>query len=101
MSGPQIYKLIFTKEKELNTTDWTLYRDDAWLMALDGLEDIPVIEDILQSLHPNIKWEVNARGPGIPHQVKPDGTILDMSVLNHLDLTIHIVDGKLETERCS
>ena len=66
--------------------------------SLDGLEDIPVIEDILQSLHPNIKWEVNVRGPGVPHQVKPDGTIVDMSVLHHLDLKIQIIDGKIETD---
>jgi hypothetical protein len=34
----------------------------------------------------------------VPHQVKPDGTVVDMSVLNNLDLTIHIIDGKLETD---
>ena len=49
------------EEREVNTTDWTLYRDDGWLIALSGLEDIPVIEDILQNLHPNIRWEVNAK----------------------------------------
>ena len=86
------------EEKEVNSTDQKLYRDDGWLIALSDLEDIPVIEDILQGLHPNIKQEVNARGPGVPHQVKHYGTILDMSVVNHLDLTIQIINGKLETD---
>ena len=96
----ELDKVVVDKlvERGVDTTDWTLYRDDGWMIALNGLEDIPVIEDILQTLHPNIKWEVNVRGPGVPHQVKTDGTIVDMSVLHHLDLKIHIIDGKIETD---
>ena len=61
----ELDKVVVEKlvEKGVNTTDWTLYRDDGWMIALDGLEDIPVIEDIVQSLQPNIHWEVNVRGP--------------------------------------
>ena len=29
---------------------------------------------------------------------KPDGSVVDMSILNYLDLTIHNIDGKLETD---
>ena len=49
----ELDKVVVEKlvEKGVNTTDWTLYRDDGWMITLDGLEDIPVIEDILQSLH--------------------------------------------------
>ena len=42
-------------------TGWTIYRDDGWMVALNGMEDVPVIEDILQNLHPNIDWEINSR----------------------------------------
>ena len=50
----------------IETTGWTLYRDDGWMVALDGLTDMPDIENILQNLHPNIKWEINPRGPSLP-----------------------------------
>ena len=53
------------EDNEVQTTGWTIYRDDGWMMALGGVDDIPVIEDILQSLHPNIEWEINPRGPTI------------------------------------
>jgi hypothetical protein len=67
-------------------------------VALNGLEDIPVIEEILQNLHPNIEWEVNPRGPSIQPLVSPDGCVVDRSILKHLDLSIHVVDNKLETD---
>ena len=61
-----------------------------------GLEDV---EDLLHGLHPNIKWEFNPRGPTTVHpHITPDGAIVDKSVLEHLDLIIHIKDGNLETD---
>ena len=35
------------EEAEVRTTGWTIYRDDGWLMALNGVDDVPAIEDIL------------------------------------------------------
>ena len=86
------------EDKGVENTGWTIYRDDAWLVALNGLEDVPVIEDILQNLHPNIEWEINPRGPSIQPLVNPDGSLLDRTTLEHLDLTIHFVDNQLETD---
>ena len=33
-------------EEEVQTTGWTVYRDDGWLMALNGLDDVPIIEEL-------------------------------------------------------
>ena len=66
------------EDNGVENTGWTLYRDDGWL------EEIPIIEDILQNLHPNIKWEVDPREPSIQPIISPD-------------LSIHIVDHQLET----
>ena len=85
-------------EEEVQTTGWTVYRDDGWLMALNGGDDVRVIEEILQNLHPNIEWEVNPRGPTIQPFVNVDGSVVDRTTLEHLDLTMHIVDNKLETD---
>ena len=85
-------------DREVENTGWTLYRDDAWMVLLDGLNDVPAVENLLQGLHPNIKWEFNPRGPSVPPHISPDGTIVDRSVLEHLDLTIHIIEGSLETD---
>ena len=43
-------------EKGVENTGWTLYRDDGWLVAFNGMEDITAIEEILQNQHPNIEW---------------------------------------------
>ena len=32
-------------EEEVQTTGWTVYRDDGWLVALNGLDDVPIIEE--------------------------------------------------------
>ena len=48
--------------------------------------------------HPNIKWEVNPRGPSVPPEVRADGTIQDLSTLEHLDLRLHILDNQIETD---
>ena len=86
------------EEKNIDSTDWTVFRDDGWLALLRGLGDLEKFEDILQNLHPNIKWEFNPRGPTVPPGMGPNGEIIDRSVLEHLDLTIHFVDNHLETD---
>ena len=85
-------------ESEVQNTGWTIYRDDGWLVAINGEEDNTVIEEILQNLHPNIEWEVNPRGPSILPFVNQDGSVEDRTTLEHLDLTIHFVENKLETD---
>ena len=85
-------------EAEVQNTGWTIYRDDGWLVAINGEEDNTVIEEILQNLHPNIEWEVNPRGPSILPFVNQDGSVEDRTTLEHLDLTIHFVENKLETD---
>ena len=86
------------EEKDILTTGWTIYRDDAWIVALDGLSVVPMIEEVLQNLHPNIKWEVNPRGPTVPPVVMADGRVQDMNVLEHLDLSLHFVENHIETD---
>ena len=89
---------ICVENTGVENTGWTLYRDDGWLVALNGMEDVPLVENILQNLHPNIKWEINPRGPSVPPGIGGDGQLVDRRVLEHLDLTIHIVDNHLETD---
>ena len=89
---------IELENRGIEHTGWTIYRDDGWMVALDGMEDVPVIEDILQNLHPNIDWEINPRGPSVQPFVNNDGSVVDRNTLEHLDLTIHFVEGKLETD---
>ena len=77
---------------------WSIFRDDGWLVLLGGMGDVPAVEEILQSLHPSIKWDLNPRGPTAPPLLRADGSQVDTSKLEHLDLTIHLLDGKLETD---
>ena len=65
---------------------------------MNGLDDVEAIEDILQNLHPNIKWEINPRGPSVPPGIGADGQVVDKSLLEHLDLRIHFVNNQLETD---
>ena len=48
--------------------------------------DLPKFEQILESLHPSIKWEVEASKEEENH------------ALEYLDLTIMIIDGKIKTD---
>ena len=75
-----------------------MYRDDGWAVALNGLRDVPVIEEFLQNLHPNIQWEINPRGPSVPPIIRADGSVKDLTVLEHLDLSLHFVDNHIETD---
>ena len=67
-------------------------------MYYSYIGDVPVIEWVLQNLHPSIKWEINPRGPSIPLRVMANGTVQDMSVLEHLDLSLHFVENHIETD---
>ena len=86
------------EEKNIETTCWTISRDDGWTVALNGIGDVPVIEDVLQNLHPDIKWEINPRGPTVPHMILADVSVQDMTVLEHLDLSLHFVENHIETD---
>ena len=96
----ELDKIMVEKLQEANVenTGWTIFRDDGWLVATNGLDDVPVVENILQNLHPNIKWEVNPRGPSLPPILRADGTIEDLSTLEHLDLRLHFLDNQIETD---
>ena len=37
-------------------------------------------------------------GPSVPPHMNQDGSVVDRTVLEHLDLTIHIIEGQLETD---
>ena len=60
-------------EENIESTDWNIFRDDGWITLLKGLQDLDKIEEILQNLHPNIKWEINPRGPSVPPGIGPNG----------------------------
>ena len=57
-----------------------------------------VVRQILNDLHPAIKWECNPRGPTAPALIGVDGVAINTNILEHLDLAIHLIDGKLETD---
>ena len=57
-----------------------------WDILLNADEDLPRFEEILDSLHPSIKWTLNVSDPENFH------------ALEFLDLTILIIDGKIETD---
>ena len=67
-------------------TQWTVFRDDGWDVLLNADQDLPKFEEILEGLHPNIKWDVRT------------SSAEDNHALEHLDLTIYIINGKLETD---
>ena len=67
-------------------TQWTVFRDDGWDVLLNADQDLPKFEEILEGLHPNIKWDVRTSSAENNH------------ALEHLDLTIFIINGKLETD---
>ena len=50
---------------------WTIFRDDGYLVLLGGMEDVGVVEEVLATLHPSIRWEVN---PTVPPLVSEDGS---------------------------
>jgi hypothetical protein len=57
-----------------------------------------VVEEVLGALHPNIRWQVKPRGPTAPPLMAADGTMVDTTKLEHLELSIYLLDGRLETD---
>ena len=73
-------------EENIPHTGFKIFRDDSWDILLNADEDLPKYEDILDSLHPSIKWTLNV------------GDSDNFHALEFLDLTIMIIDGKIETD---
>ena len=86
------------RQRGVQHTDWTIFRDDWWLVLLGGMADVGVVDEVLGQLHPNIKWEVNPRRPTAPPLMTAAGTAVDTSKLEHLDLSIYLMEGRLETD---
>jgi hypothetical protein len=86
------------EELGVANSGWTIFRDDGYLVLLGGMEDVGVVEEVLGALHPNIRWQVNPRGPTAPPLMAADGTLVDTTKLEHLDLSIYLLDGRLETD---
>ena len=71
-------------EKHLQTSNidsvlYSIYRDDGLDILTRGLEDQPAYQEHLDSLHPNLKWDLNCAKEG-----------------GYLDLFIMLKDGKVE-----
>jgi hypothetical protein len=86
------------EQRGVENTGWTIFRDDGHLVLLGGMGDVEVVREVLQALHPSIQWELNPRGPTAPPLVAADGTQVDTTKLEHLDLSIYLQDGRLETD---
>ena len=67
-------------------TEWTIFRDDGWDILIDADKDLPEFEEILGNLHPNINWDLRISNEENNH------------ALEHLDLMIYVIDGKIETD---
>ena len=74
------------EEEDIQHTAFRIFRDDSWDILLNADEDLPKFEELLDSLHPSIKWTLNV------------GDVENFHALEFLDLTIMIIDGKLETD---
>ena len=75
------------EDEEIEHTEWTIFRDDGWDTLLDADNDIGTLREALKNLHPDIKWDVRTSSANQNH------------ALEHLDLTIYIIEGKLETSK--
>ena len=73
-------------EEGIEHTEWTIFRDDGWDILNNADDDIDQFTEALQNLHPNIDWEVRTSSAENRH------------ALEHLDLTIYIIEGKIETD---
>ena len=73
-------------ENNIEHTQWTIFRDDGWDILLNADQDLPKFEDILDKRHDNIKWDRRSSSADQDH------------ALQHLDLTIYIKEGKIETD---
>ena len=74
------------EQENIEHTEWTIFRDDGYDVLIHADQDLPKFEEILNELHPNINWDVRVSSAENNH------------ALEHLDLKIYIIDGKLETD---
>ena len=74
------------EDENIDHTAWKIFRDDGWDILLNADEDLRKFLEALDPLHPNIKWYVKASSAENNH------------ALEYLDLTIYIIDGKIETD---
>ena len=92
-------KLVDTLTTEnIEHTQWTIFRDDGWDILVNADEDIPKFEEVLDGLHPNIKWDLRLSEESNQHALLRISEESNQHALEHLDLTIFIKDGKLETD---
>ena len=76
--GPIVRKL--TNECDVETLDFSIYRDDGLDVLINGETDLVAYQEHLDSLHPNIKWDITTGRVG-----------------TYLDLELMIVDGRIES----
>ena len=64
----------------VETLHFSIYRDDGLDILINGEEDLPILKEHFDNLHPNLKWEFNQGKEGA-----------------YLDLWVMIRDGRIET----
>ena len=72
--------------ENIEHTAWKIFRDDSWDILTNADEDLPKFLEALENLHPSIKWDVKCSSADNNH------------ALEYLDLTIYIIEGKIETD---
>ncbi len=73
-------------DENIQHTEWTRFRDDGWDILLNCDDDLPEFTEALEGLHPNINWDIRTSSANNDH------------ALEHLDLKIYIIEGKIETD---
>ena len=64
------------QDENVEHTGFRIFRDDGWDILINADQDLPKFEDMLESLHPSIKWTV---------EVSKEE---NKNALEYLDLTI-------------
>jgi hypothetical protein len=62
----------------VETPNFSVYRDDGLDILTNGEEDLPILKEHFDNLHPNLKWEFNQGKEGA-----------------YLDLWVMIRDGRI------
>ena len=73
-------------DENIEHTEWTRFHDNGWDILLNCDDDLPKFTEALESLHPNIKWDIRTSSADNNY------------ALEHLDLKIYIIEGKIETD---
>ena len=73
-------------DENIEHTDFRIFRDDSWDILINADRDLPRFEELLESLHPSIKWTVVVSKEENNH------------ALEYLDLTIMLINGRIETD---